>query len=155
MTFANLLNQLKSHDPTLPLVFQSQEGDIGAGYHVTELRQNSSVGIDCGGTIERWEDARLQLLDGQGGRHMSVGKFSKILEVSLQRMPELADLPLQVEYAPKNLGLRLMSLGDPVAGDEAVVVALGDQAAQCKPAARVTPAEGGCYSANAKTASCC
>ena len=136
ITFAELLARLQRQDPLKPLVFKSQDGEIGAGYHVTELRHSVSKGIDCGGNLETWEDAKLQLLDGQGTTHMTVGKFSGIIERSLKALPALKDAPLLVEFGHNNERLTLMSLHGPEASDATVVLFLGDARAVCKPAIR-------------------
>ena len=135
-TFAHLLADLEKQDPTIPLVFVTDEGEIGAGYHVTELRHSTSKGIDCGGNIETWQETRLQLLDGQGSAHMSVGKFSGIVKESLSALPELAQAPLLAEFGHNNNGLTLMSVSSPILRGETVVIRLGDAHATCKPVHR-------------------
>ncbi len=134
MTFATLLSSLKTFDGAAALTFEVDDRIIGAGYHVTELRHSLSTGIDCGGNVETWQEARLQLLDGPGETHMSLGKFRAIVEKSLDRLPELADAPLLVEFSPENLGLKLMALGTPFMKDGRVSVKLRDAKALCKPA---------------------
>lgn len=136
MTLADLLSTLKNMDADSALIFEASGQPIGAGYHVTELRHSESTGIDCGGTVERWSEVRLQLLDGDGNAHMRVGKFVGILEQSLTRLPVLADAPVMVEFAPENVGLQLLELGDPLAKDSRVIVALRPARAVCKPAHR-------------------
>lgn len=72
MTFTELLAALDPLDAQAPLIFSAGARNIGAGYHVTELRHSASTGIDCSGTISTWDEGRLQLLDGPGKIHMSV-----------------------------------------------------------------------------------
>lgn len=134
MTFATLLSSLKPFDAAAALTFEVDAQIIGAGYHVTELRHSVSTGIDCGGNVETWREARLQLLDGAGETHMRLGKFRAIVEKSLDRLPELADAPLLVEFSPDNLGLKLMAPDAPVMKDGRVCVSLRNARAQCKPA---------------------
>lgn len=141
-TVANLLTDLQNQDPAHPLIFMTDEGEIGAGYHVTELRHSFSKGIDCGGNIESWQETRLQLLDGQGVTHMSVGKFGNIVKKSLSSLPELADAPLLIEFGHGNNGLTLMSLDAPEVQGDTVVLRLGDARAVCKPAQRTKSTEG-------------
>lgn len=132
-TFAELLSDVSRHDADLPLIFQTEEGDISAGYHVTELRHSNSKGIDCGGKMETWQETRLQLLDGVGHTHMSVGKFRTIVEKSLIAMPELAQAPLLAEFGHGNASLTLMSLNTSQVQGDRVVLRLGDARAVCKP----------------------
>ncbi len=135
-TFDRLLTDLRRYDESTPLVFTSPEGEIGAGYHVTELRHSKSTGIDCGGNVEAWQEARLQVLDGDGQEHMKVGKFCDILEKSLSKLPELRDVPLLVEVGHGNKNLTLMSLSTPELHKNRLKLPLDDARAVCKPAQR-------------------
>ncbi|MEP4197090.1 MAG: hypothetical protein ABJL99_15800 [Aliishimia sp.] len=47
ITLAELLDRLQEQDPMKPLVFTSGDGEIGIGFHITELRHSTSKGIDC------------------------------------------------------------------------------------------------------------
>lgn len=133
MTLSALLSDLAGHDPKSGLLFETDEGPIGAGYHVTELRQSLSTGIDCAGRVDSWAEARIQLLDGSGNAPMRVGKFIRIAQVAIGRFPDLADLPLLVEFGHGNKSLRLMSPGHPVSDGRKSVVPLTDVTATCKP----------------------
>ena len=135
-SLAELLVDLQGFDPKLPLVFVTKEGEIGAGYHVTELRYARTKGIDCGGTIADGHEARLQLLDGAGSHPMRVGKFCEILAKSLSALPELSKAPLAVEFGHGNQDLRILSVGEAAPQQEAVVLPLGNARAICKPAQR-------------------
>ncbi|MEM9342468.1 MAG: DUF6428 family protein [Pseudomonadota bacterium] len=140
MTLATLLADLSSHDPSAPLVFRYNDTAIGSGYHVTELRHSTSTGIDCGGTVETWDEARLQLLDGHGSAHMRVGKFTAIVQSSVSKLPGLSDAPLLVEFAPGNDGLRMLTTGTSSTENGTVTLTLYDAKAQCKPATRTASA---------------
>ncbi|WP_238112672.1 DUF6428 family protein [Yoonia sp. I 8.24] len=140
-TFNSLLSNLQTYDASLPLVFTTDGGDIGSGYHVTELRHSLTTGIDCGGNVDSWHEARLQLLDGQGATHMSVQKFNHILKESISVLPELAQAPVLAEYGQNNEALTLMSIGAPKEQGGSVVVRLGGLRAVCKPAQRTVPSE--------------
>ena len=158
MTFATLLTSLKPFDAAAALIFEVDDQIIGAGYHVTELRHSLSTGIDCGGNVETWQEARLQLLDGSGETHMSLGKFRAIVEKSLDRLPELADAPLLVEFSPDNLGLKLMALDAPLMKDGRISVKLRDSRALCKPAQKKRSLEvstKACCGVPRATSACC
>lgn len=150
ITLPDLIALLRAHPHDTPLVFASEAGDIGAGYHVTELRHSASTGIDCGGTIEAWPEVRLQLLDGTGRTHMPAGKFLGILERSLKALPALAEAPVIVEFAHANRGLRLMLPEAPQAEDGRLVLRLNETRAVCKPAERSAAAR-----APGAQAACC
>lgn len=141
-TLSKLLNELERHAADVALVFETGEGRVSPGYHVTELRHSVSKGIDCGGRIDTWHEARLQLLDGYGTTHMSVGKFAGILSRSLSAMPELRDVPVTVEFGRKNAELRLLSLTRPARRGDRVVILLGNTLAVCKPMERARSQRG-------------
>jgi len=145
-TLSNLLALLEPLDPSHPLVFTAPEGEVSPGYQVTELRHLTLKGIDCGGNIEGWSEARLQLLEGRGTTYMTVGTFRGIAAKSLFALPELADVPLLVEYGQGNAELRTLSLHPPQQIGARVQIALGEMQAVCKPAARASAA---------LTSSCC
>ncbi|MBO9465701.1 hypothetical protein J7443_10715 [Tropicibacter sp. R15_0] len=154
MTLTSFLTDLEQFDPDQKLIFATEQGVIGAGYHVTELRHSLSTGIDCGGQIETWEEARLQLLDGAGPAHMRIGKFLQILRQSLKALPQLANVPVKVEFSHENRNMQVFSMQIPRAQEGHVVVNLTTHAAACKPMQRSMlhkPADKGCYAA----ASCC
>lgn len=142
--FAKLLADLRQQDPDKPLILTTDRGTAGAGYHVTELRHSLSTGIDCGGQIDSWHEARLQILDGSGGSHMPVGKLCGILEKSLSALPQLAEAPLLVEFGHDNAALTLMSVGAPQAQADHVTPPLGHAHAVCKPVQRMSAEQGCC-----------
>ncbi len=154
MTLDELRAALAAADRAAPLVFRAGDGEIGGetggeiggGYHVTELRHAAVTGIDCGGNVARWDEAWLQLLDGPGGDHMTVGTFLKILDRSVAGVPGLGAAPLRVEFAPGNRGLRSHAAGAPEVAGGRAIVPLEEEHALCKPAlaARVAGTSNGC-----------
>ena len=135
-TLSDLQDELRLQDPSAPLVFETDEGEISAGYHVTELRHYASTGINCGGNIDTWPEARIQLLDGLGSGHMNVGKFNAIVEKSLSAVPALRTAPLMVEFGHNNAGLKVMTLEKPEVLQGRVMLKLNETRAVCKPAER-------------------
>ena len=147
MTPLSLLHGLQKMPADLPLIFQTGDGSIGAGYHVTEFKLAEVGSIDCGGRLASWTEAALQLLDGHGGSHMKVGKFNGILEQSIARLKGLGDCPLQVEFAHENKGMRIYDLSVPELNGETVAIRLSDVRAHCKPALE--------HLSGAETGACC
>lgn len=156
MTLSDLLDDLAGLPGSIPLVFATGDGPIAPGYHVTELRRVEATGIDCGGVTGAWREAVLQLLDGAGGHHMTVGKFRGILAMSLERLDGLAAAPLRVEFGHANAGLGMFSVGGVEAGDSAVTIALVPETAVCKPALRgaATGVSSCCGSGQVRVACC-
>ncbi|WP_428644244.1 DUF6428 family protein [Roseibium sp.] len=134
MTPNQLLETLSAMPAEAPLVFATQEGAIGAGYHVTELKHAQVTSIDCGGRVAIWQEVALQLLDGEGRDHMPVGKFAAIVRQSIAKIRDLADCRMHVEFAHGNQGLRIFQLARPELSDGAVGLQLSEGRAHCKPA---------------------
>ncbi|MCK7612678.1 DUF6428 family protein [Roseibium sediminicola] len=159
MTCNTLLETLDTLPEDVPLVFATPEGEIGDGYHVTELKLAHVTGIDCGARMNTWSEATLQLLDGTGEGHMPAGKFAGILRQSIGKVSGLGDVPLQVEFAHDNRGKRLYRLETPEMTDGRIVIGLRDTRAHCKPALDMKTALGSsagcCGSGAAESADCC
>tara|TARA_R110002049_G_scaffold10127_9_gene50624 strand:+ start:1990 stop:2469 length:480 start_codon:yes stop_codon:yes gene_type:complete len=134
MNFATLLETLSAAPADLPLIFETSDGAIGAGYHVTEFKHAQITGIDCGARLSNWSEATLQLLDGAGRAHMRLSTFTNILRQSIAQVPGLGTAPIRVEFAPGNAGMRSYDMQAPdVSGDRAVI-RLREARAICKPA---------------------
>ncbi len=134
MTLTDLRAALGAMNPDAELVFQTEDGTIGGGYHVTEFKLSDVTSVDCGGRTDAWSEATLQLLDGAGGDRMRVEKFARILDQSLGALPGLGAAPLTVEFAPSNAGLRLFHPAAPKASGDRALVRLDQGRAVCKPA---------------------
>lgn len=154
-TLASLAEVLETHAPDAPLIFATTEGEIGAGYHVTELKRAEIESIDCGGRVDRWRETHLQLLDGAGEAPMPVGRFLAIARQSVAAIDGLGAAPLRVEFAPANAGLRLHRIAGVEAKAGRVRVALAEERALCKPAAEAGAACGGGAARVSGSGGCC
>lgn len=133
MNLNSLLKNLETAPAHAALVFTSDAGDIGSGYHVTELKLSHVTGIDCGGRVNEWQEAAVQLLDGNGSNHMPVSKFTGILEQSIARVEGLGAAQAHVEFSPNNTGLRTYNLQAPEVKGDRVLIRLQAAGAVCKP----------------------
>lgn len=155
MTPDDLLALTRALPGDAPLEFTTEGGTIGPGYHVTELKMAQIVSVDCGARKSAWTEATLQLLDGEGGAHMTVGKFSKILAQSARHLDGLGSSPLRVEFAHGNVGMQIFEPTEPKLEDGIVTLGLRPVRAHCKPAIewrQFTGASGCCGS---KPSVCC
>ena len=151
MTLSDLLTDLQSLPADAPLVFATNQGPIGAGYHITELKSLDIQSIDCGGTKSAWPETQLQLLDGHSGPYMTSAKAQTILAKSLKAIPALGTGELSIEFAPQNQGLRRYIPASPELEDGRVVLRLLEDGATCK-AASYAPQTTSCCGASAR---CC
>lgn len=155
MTLDDLLAATRTLPPELPLVFATDDGPIGSGYHVTELKLAQIVSIDCGARTSSWSETVLQLLDGQGRSHMPVGKFAGILAQSVRKVDGLGASPAFVEFGHLNAGMQIFQPKAPEMTEGAVTLRLEPVRAHCKPALEATTAarDGGCGGSG--SGSCC
>jgi len=116
-TLAEVSAALAKVPADLPAVFTTDAGDIGGGYHVTELKLADVQSIDCMARQSSFREAQVQILDGHGGKHMAAGQLHKIISQSLKAIPDLAKVPFSVEFAPGNQGLSRYALGAPFTAD--------------------------------------
>lgn len=136
MTPLTLDQSLKGLPQDAPLVFFTDAGTIGSGYHVTEWKLAQINSIDCGGKTDAWVEASLQLLDEDGGAFMTVAKFRGILAASIKALPALAEAPFSVEFAHGNIGKSIFDAGTPELQGEQVRVHLRPAQAECKELSR-------------------
>lgn len=151
-TLAELLPQLSAAPADAPVVFRTPQGEIGAGYHLTELKLAQINSIDCGGNLNDWTETQLQVLDGQIGAHLQVGKITEILQRSAKALPGLMEARLSIETAPGNQGLGRYSIGSVQVSDDRVLVDLSADRATCKPVQSMTMS---CCAAGAAQSACC
>lgn len=134
MTLDELLAAARVLPTDLPLVFETEDGPVGAGYHVTEFKLANVISIDCGARTSSWTEAIMQLLDGQGRAHMPIGKFSAILAQSLAKVDGLGSGPAFVEFGHRNAGMQIFEPTGPETTDTGVTLRLKPVRARCKPA---------------------
>ena len=134
MTPGTLLEILLAMPSDAPLVFKTEQGEIGGGYHVTEWKLSHINSIDCGARRTNWTESSLQLLDGEGDNHMTVGKFRVILNQSVAQISGLASATMHVEFAHRNEEKRIYQIETPELANGAVIAHLYNTRARCKPA---------------------
>jgi hypothetical protein len=134
MNLNELIEATRALPQGVPMVFSTPDGPTGEGYHVTELKLAHINSIDCAAKLDAWTEATLQLLDGHGKTHMSVGKFANILDQSVRRVEGLGNSPLRVEFAHGNAGIQVFEPAVPVFADGVAQLKLQPIKALCKPA---------------------
>lgn len=134
MNLCELIEAIRTLPQDVPLVFSTPDGLIGTGYHVTELKLAHINSVDCAVNLDAWTEATLQLLDGHGTTHISVGKFANILDQSTHKVEGLGNSPLRVEFAHGNGGIQIFEPAVPVFTDGTAQIKLQPIKALCKPA---------------------
>jgi hypothetical protein len=134
MTLNDILQILEAVSPDAPVIFTTEQGEIGGGYHITELKLASVNSIDCGGRLSNWTEASVELLDGTGETHMAAGKWRAILNQSVKKVAGLGDADLHIEFGLQNIALRKYKVTEPKISNSRIAFHLSDQRALCKPA---------------------
>lgn len=135
MTLNDLLTDLisipKLEDTHLAFLL---DGDVfETGYHITELKFAEITGVDCAGRLSNWQEAALQVLDGDGPMEMPSRKFLGILSKSLTAIEGLGQADLFVEFSPKNAGLQRFEIDEIVSDKNRIEIKLRPASAICKP----------------------
>jgi len=133
-TPGDLIDRLETHDAALAVVFRTDEGEMGGGFHLTEMKLAIIDSMDCAGRRHHWAEAVMQLLDGAGDKSMSVGKLTGILRRCTDELAGLDDAPLFVEGAVHNRGMMRFHVASVAADAGRVHIALAPETALCKPA---------------------
>lgn len=102
MKTSEFLDILKSN-PSKSLVFEYGNGNkVGAGYHITEVKNTSIESVDCGGRVDSWRETVVQLWESptekETGQYMSSFKAKAILERVHRLRPMDPDATIRFEY---------------------------------------------------------
>lgn len=150
MTLSDIFAALSAADPNADLLFTADGTPIRGGYHVTEFQQAQIASMTCGGDTDAWEETRIQLMDGHDmSGPMKVGRFVEIGGKVRDRMPQIFDLPLRLEFSPDNEGLGIYHAQTPVDAKGQVTIPLTSGRAVCK----AVPATASCCGTGA--VACC
>lgn len=134
-TLTDFLQQLDQANPEAGVIFVTEDGPVGGGYHITELKHGSIDSIDCGGRQSSWSEVAIQVLDVYGESPMPVERLRGILARSIEAITGLAAAPVHVEFGHKNQSLSRYDIAGLDIGPTAVRVSLARAHASCKPTA--------------------
>ena len=135
--------------------FQSDEGLVGPGFHITELKAAKIEAIDCGGAMDQWDEVILQLMDGHEGQPMRADRLRSILKHSIGKIPALAEAEVRVEFSHGNQGMGIHRMSNLHLGDAQAVIELTQDQAVCKANIRDEAKLAAKINRPAAQASCC
>lgn len=130
--------------PHHTLVFSAPDGQIPAGFHLTEFKHNRVDSIDCGGEVNQWQEAAVELLGDTSGAAMSGAALSGILDKTETALPGISALPLFIEYAPLDQTVQRFELAGIQTRDDTLIMTLQKTAGQCKALTRAKATSGAC-----------
>lgn len=134
VTLNAFLRSLDAADPEAGVVFATEQGPVGAGYHITELKHSTVKSIDCGGRQMDWHEAAVQVLDVYGDAPMPVSKLRTILTRSVSAIPGLGSAPVHIEFGHKNQHLSRYEIAGLEVDQHLVKISMVGARATCKPA---------------------
>ncbi|MEL7026893.1 MAG: DUF6428 family protein [Pseudomonadota bacterium] len=134
VTLAAFRDALNSANPAAGVTFATEDGMVGDGYHITELKHAEVKSIDCGGRQAAWDEVGVQILDIAGERPMAAEKLAGILERSIDAIPGLGRAPVHVEFGHGNQNLSRYDVAGLSFDKGEVRVSLSRAHAVCKPA---------------------
>ncbi|MEL7105232.1 MAG: DUF6428 family protein [Pseudomonadota bacterium] len=135
VTLNAFLAALDTAMPEAGVVFATEDGPVGAGYHITELKHARVDSIDCGGHRSGWDEAAVQVLDVFGDAPMPVERLRAIVTRSLGAIPALAEAPVHIEFGHRNQSLSRYDIAGLQVDDHLVQISMVRARATCKPAA--------------------
>lgn len=136
ITLNRFFDALEVAAPEAGVVFATEEGPVGAGYHITELKHANIDSIDCAGRQSRFEEVSVQVLDVVGDAPMPVERLRMILTQSLAAIPALADAPVHVEFGHRNERLSRYEIAGLEVAKHLLTIKMFRAHATCKPAAQ-------------------
>lgn len=137
VTTADLLALLERH-PHAPLLFDTGEGVVAPGYHVTEFKATQVRAVDCGGVATSWNETVLQVTPPARPeqRHMTAGKFLGIYRRVEAAVPIDPAAQVRVEYGDVGQSALSYLVAGVDSAPEGVRVLLRAPAVACKAADR-------------------
>ena len=145
MTTQEFLDRLSPH-AAQPLHWHVGDQVVPGGYHVTEIKAARLRTMDCGGTLNEWNETLLQVLPpltDAGEAPMTVAKFRSIWNRVTEVVPVEDDALVRVEYGEPGAPAVAYLVDRIEASDAGVAVRLLAPVTACKanePAAGDVPA---------------
>ena len=134
-TLGQLMETFKPLADGAGVVFHTDEGEIGAGYHVTELKLAHFDSTDFGGNRHRLVGSPSAAARRAGVRpHARRQVHRHSAQKCLETIDELRDVPVYVEFALENCGIERFRIEDIEVDGNHIAIALEPGNAACKPA---------------------
>lgn len=141
MNTMNSLMQVLSRTDDLKkdVVFRTAESQIRPDYHLTEVRVAAFSSMDCGGEMDSWNEAQIQLLESssdptESSTYLSAEKIHAILSKANTILKPELDSRLTIELTTQDGVLGKWQIGHINTKGVSLEIALEPVSAVCKPA---------------------
>jgi len=136
MQTQEFLSLLEEH-PNKNLLFEYQKGkNVGANYHITEVKNVTIDSVDCGAGTDFWKETIIQLWESpdehETEEYMTADKASAILNKVDKLKPMERNVEVKFEYSNSNFHTAQLFVNDFKVDNEKIVLQLGVEKTDCK-----------------------
>ncbi len=136
MKTSEFLSLLREH-PNKSLVFEYQQGkNVGANYHITEVKNITIDSVDCGAGTDYWKETIIQLWESPTEKdkteYMSAYKAMGILSKVDRIKPMVKDAEVKFEYSNVQFHTAQLFVNDHSVQADTLLLHLGIEKTDCK-----------------------
>ncbi|NHF60621.1 hypothetical protein FK220_014795 [Flavobacteriaceae bacterium TP-CH-4] len=127
---------LKEH-PNKDLIFEYAHGkQVGANYHITEVKNVTIDSVDCGTKTDFWKETIIQLWESpdehESDEYMSAFKALGILNKVDRIKPMEKEVEVKFEYSNPTFHTAQLFVNDVSVHDNRIMITLGVEQTNCK-----------------------
>lgn len=128
---------LLQENPNRSLLFEYKEGhQLGANYHITEVKNITVDAVDCGANTDFWKETIIQLwespLEKDKTAFMTAYKALSILNRVDLMKPMEKDVEVKFEYSNPNFHTAQLFVNDFDLEENKLIMKLGVEKTDCK-----------------------
>lgn len=136
MKTSEFLSLLREH-PNKSLVFEYQTGkNVGANYHITEVKNITVDSVDCGAGTDYWKETIIQLWESPTEKdkrdYMSAYKAMGILSKVDRIKPMVKEAEVKFEYSNAHFHTAQLFVNDHTIKVDTLLMHLGVEQTDCK-----------------------
>lgn len=132
-----LFTLLKQHNNKELLFGYNDTQLIAKNYHITEVKHTTIKAVDCGGSMDTWNETIIQLLEPKTYNEeaaMSCFKAAGILNKVGKMVAYDTDAVVKFEYGNANFHTAHLPVDQVLVGDDKIIIQLSTDTTQCKAA---------------------
>ncbi len=110
---------------------------VAQNYHITEVKHTAIKAVDCGGSMDQWNETIIQLLEPatyNGEPAMSCDKATEILSKVGKMAAYDLDAIVKFEYGNNTFHTAHLPVDQVLVGDDKIIIQLSTDTTQCKAA---------------------
>jgi len=139
MNWIDFKEMLTQH-ADLHLQFEyEQDKLVASDYHITEIKLAKITSVDCGGTVNNWNEVVLQLIEPESHvaeKPMPVNKALSIINLVESKITLDADATVKIEFGNNEFATRQMHPAIFITDNNYLKIQLTPDFTQCKAISR-------------------